>query len=109
KYYQIARCFRDEDLRADRQPEFTQSDLETAFMTSDEIMALTEQMMQYVMKEIKGIDITLPLPRMPYKEAMERSGTDKLDKRVGLEIIHVPDVLADSNVKAFQDAVADCT
>ncbi|HLR80564.1 MAG TPA: aspartate--tRNA ligase [Bacillota bacterium] len=107
KYYQIARCFRDEDLRADRQPEFTQIDLETAFMTSDEIMALTEQMMQYVMKEIKGIDITLPLPRMPYKEAMERFGTDKPDTRFGLELIHVTDVVADSNFKVFQGAVAD--
>src|SRR5699024_10893842 len=97
KYYQIARLLRDENLRADRQTEVTQIDLDTACMTSDENMAITEQMMQYVIKEIKGIDITLPLPRMPYKEAMERFGTDKPDTRFGLELIHVTDVVADSN------------
>ncbi|NBJ68628.1 MULTISPECIES: aspartate--tRNA ligase [Clostridia] len=105
KYYQIARCFRDEDLRADRQPEFTQIDIETSFLTSDEIMELTEQMMQYVMKEVKGIDISLPLKRMPYEEAMARYGSDKPDTRFGMELIHVADIVKNSNFKVFQSAI----
>src|SRR5690606_4935307 len=105
KYYQIARCFRDEDLRADRQPEFTQVDIETSFMTSDEIMEMTERMMQHVMKEVKGIDIELPLKRIPYQEAMDRFGSDKPDTRFGLELIHVTDIVAKSSFKVFQGAV----
>lgn len=105
KYYQIARCFRDEDLRADRQPEFTQIDIETSFLTSDEIMEMTESMMQKVVKEVKGIDIELPLPRLPYDEAMERFGSDKPDTRFGLELVQVSDVLADSTFKVFQGAI----
>ncbi|API90639.1 aspartate--tRNA(Asp/Asn) ligase [Virgibacillus pantothenticus] len=105
KYYQIARCFRDEDLRADRQPEFTQIDIETSFLTSDEIMQLTEQMMQYVMKEVKGIDISLPLKRMPYEEAMARYGSDKPDTRFGMELIHVADIVKNSNFKVFQSTI----
>jgi len=106
KYYQIARCFRDEDLRADRQPEFTQVDIETSFMSSDEIMDLTEKMMQKVMKEVKGIDVALPFQRMPYEEAMARFGSDKPDTRFGLELIHVSDVVADTDFKVFKSAVA---
>ncbi|WP_337970025.1 aspartate--tRNA ligase [Virgibacillus salexigens] len=106
KYYQIARCFRDEDLRADRQPEFTQIDIETSFLTSDEIMQITEEMMQYVMREVKGIDISLPLQRMPYDEAMSRFGSDKPDTRFGLELIHVSEVLKDSTFNVFQGALA---
>ncbi|SET77829.1 aspartyl-tRNA synthetase [Oceanobacillus limi] len=105
KYYQIARCFRDEDLRADRQPEFTQIDIETSFLSSDEIMEMTEYMMSKVMKEVKNIDIELPLQRMPYKEAMERYGSDKPDTRFGMELIHVSDVLANSTFKVFQGAL----
>ncbi|MFS0672910.1 aspartate--tRNA ligase [Ornithinibacillus sp. 179-J 7C1 HS] len=105
KYYQIARCFRDEDLRADRQPEFTQIDIETSFMTSDDIMTMTEHMMQKVMKEVNNVDIELPLPRMPYQEAMERYGSDKPDTRFDLELIHVSDVLINSNFKVFQGAI----
>lgn len=105
KYYQIARCFRDEDLRADRQPEFTQIDIETSFLTSDEIMEMTERMMQQVVKEVKGIDMELPLQRMPYDEAMDRFGSDKPDTRFGLELIHVSDVLAGSTFKVFQGAI----
>ncbi|WP_156291161.1 aspartate--tRNA ligase [Oceanobacillus salinisoli] len=105
KYYQIARCFRDEDLRADRQPEFTQVDIETSFMTSDEIMEMTERMMQQVVKEVKGIDIELPLERMPYQEAMDRFGSDKPDTRFGLELIHVSDIVANSGFKVFQGAI----
>ncbi|WP_164668513.1 aspartate--tRNA ligase [Virgibacillus doumboii] len=105
KYYQIARCFRDEDLRADRQPEFTQIDIETSFLTSDEIMEMTEQMMKYVMKEVKNIDISLPLKRMPYDEAMERFGSDKPDTRFDMELIHVSDILQNSSFKVFQGAI----
>ncbi|WP_121605366.1 aspartate--tRNA ligase [Virgibacillus sp. Bac332] len=105
RYYQIARCFRDEDLRADRQPEFTQIDIETSFLSSDEIMQMTEEMMKYVMKEVKGIDISLPLPRMAYDEAMSRYGSDKPDTRFGMELIHVSEVLKDSTFKVFQSAI----
>lgn len=106
RYYQIARCFRDEDLRADRQPEFTQIDIETSFMSSDEIMHITEKLMQYVLKEVKGMDVQLPIKRMPYKEAMERYGTDKPDIRFGMELIHVTDIVQDSDFKVFKNAVA---
>lgn len=105
RYYQIARCFRDEDLRADRQPEFTQIDIETSFMSSDDIMSMTEQMMKRVMKEVNQVDIELPLPRMPYQEAMDRFGSDKPDTRFGLELIHVSDILANSDFKVFQGAI----
>ncbi|MFD2046184.1 aspartate--tRNA ligase [Ornithinibacillus salinisoli] len=105
KYYQIARCFRDEDLRADRQPEFTQIDIETSFLSSDEIMEMTEKMIQRLMKEVKNTDISLPLQRMPYNEAMERYGSDKPDTRFDLELIHVSDVLANSTFKVFQGAI----
>src|SRR5690606_3593346 len=80
-------------------------DIETSFMTSDEIMGMTERMMQHVMKEVKGIDIELPLKRMPYQEAMDRFGSDKPDTRFGLELIHVTDVVANSSFKVFQGAV----
>ncbi|GGA69172.1 aspartate--tRNA ligase [Ornithinibacillus halotolerans] len=105
RYYQIARCFRDEDLRADRQPEFTQIDIETSFMTSDDIMEMTEQMMQKVMKEVNDVEIELPLPRMPYQEAMERFGSDKPDTRFELELIHISEVVANSDFKVFQSAI----
>lgn len=105
KYYQIARCFRDEDLRADRQPEFTQIDIETSFMTSDEIMEMTEEMMKRVMKEVKHIDIDTPFKRLPYDEAMARYGSDKPDTRFGMELIHVSDILTNSSFKVFQGAI----
>lgn len=105
RYYQIARCFRDEDLRADRQPEFTQVDIETSFLTSDEIMTMTEEMMKEVVKEVKDVDINLPLQRMPYDEAMNRFGSDKPDTRFGLELIHVSDIVVDSGFKVFKQAV----
>lgn len=105
KYYQIARCFRDEDLRADRQPEFTQIDIETSFMTSDDIMEMTENMMQKVMKEVKDMEITIPLPRLKYEDAMKRYGSDKPDTRFQMELIHVADIVKDSSFKVFQGAI----
>ncbi|MBS2969814.1 aspartate--tRNA ligase [Metabacillus sp. KIGAM252] len=105
KYYQIARCFRDEDLRADRQPEFTQVDIETSFMSQDQIMDMAEQMMAYVMKTAKGLEISLPLPRMSFDEAMSRFGSDKPDTRFGMELVNVSELVADSGFKVFSGAV----
>ncbi|MED4969565.1 aspartate--tRNA ligase [Parageobacillus toebii] len=107
RYYQIARCFRDEDLRADRQPEFTQIDIETSFMSQEEIMQLTERMMAYVMKMAKGIDISLPFPRMSYDEAMSRYGSDKPDTRFGLELVDVSEIVKNSSFKVFAGAIAN--
>ena len=106
RYYQIARCFRDEDLRADRQPEFTQIDIETSFMSQEDIMSMTERMMAKVMKEVKGVEITLPLPRMTYAEAMSRYGSDKPDTRFGLELVDVSEIVKDSSFKVFSGAVS---
>ncbi|MBU0904590.1 MAG: aspartate--tRNA ligase [Firmicutes bacterium] len=105
KYYQIARCFRDEDLRADRQPEFTQIDMEMSFMSMDEILELNERMMQKIMKQVKGIDIQIPFNRMKYTEAMDRFGSDKPDVRFGLELQDVSDLVAQSSFKVFAGAV----
>ncbi|MFB5164970.1 aspartate--tRNA ligase [Parageobacillus toebii] len=107
RYYQIARCFRDEDLRADRQPEFTQIDIETSFMSQEEIMQLTERMMAYVMKMAKGIDISLPFPRMSYDEAMSRYGSDKPDTRFSLELVDVSEIVKNSSFKVFAGAIAN--
>ncbi len=105
RYYQIARCFRDEDLRADRQPEFTQLDMEMSFMSRDEILALNEGLVAHIFKTLKGIDIPLPLPRLTYEEAMARYGSDKPDTRYGLELVDVSDVVKDCGFKVFTDAV----
>lgn len=105
KYFQIARCFRDEDLRADRQPEFTQVDIETSFMSMDEVIETNERMMQAVMKEVKGIDVTVPFPRMPYQEAMDRFGSDKPDVRFGLELVQLSEIVKNSSFKVFASAV----
>lgn len=101
KYYQVARCFRDEDLRADRQPEFTQVDIEVAFQTSEDIIKMTEQMLQRLMKEVFDKDIETPFPRLTYQEAMERYGSDKPDTRFGMELIDVTDIVKDSEFKVF--------
>ncbi|MBS4173656.1 aspartate--tRNA ligase [Bacillus sp. FJAT-49736] len=106
KYYQIARCFRDEDLRADRQPEFTQIDIETSFYSQEDIMAMTERMMSRLLKEVKGIEINTPLPRLTYDEAMSRFGSDKPDTRFGLELVDVSELVKDSGFKVFSGAVA---
>ncbi|OAT74405.1 aspartate--tRNA ligase [Parageobacillus thermoglucosidasius] len=107
RYYQIARCFRDEDLRADRQPEFTQIDIETSFMSQEDIMQLTERMMAHVMKVAKGIEVPLPFPRMSYDEAMSRYGSDKPDTRFGLELVDVSEIVKHSSFKVFAGAVAN--
>lgn len=101
KYYQIARCFRDEDLRADRQPEFTQIDIETAFLSSEEIIELVEKMMQQVMKDVLDMEVTTPFPRISYHDAMERFGSDKPDTRFGMELIHVADIVENCSFKVF--------
>src|SRR5690625_4952787 len=105
KYYQIARCFRDEDLRADRQPEFTQIDIETSFMSSDDIMNMVEHMMKKLLKEVKHVDISLPFQRMPYDEAMSRFGSDKPDTRFQMALIHESDIVEQSSFKVFKGAV----
>lgn len=107
KYYQVARCFRDEDLRADRQPEFTQIDIETSFMSQDDIMSMTEQMMARIMMETKGIEVELPFQRMSYEEAMGRFGSDKPDTRFGLELVDVGEIVKDSGLKVFSTVVAN--
>ncbi|GEM03762.1 aspartate--tRNA(Asp/Asn) ligase [Halolactibacillus miurensis] len=106
RYFQFARCFRDEDLRADRQPEFTQIDIETSFMSEEEIMAMTERMMARVMKEVKGVDLSLPLPRLTYDDAMSRFGSDKPDTRFGLELVDLSETVKEAGFKVFKDAVA---
>lgn len=105
RYFQVARCFRDEDLRADRQPEFTQVDIETSFLTMDEIIEINERMIQAVMKDVKGIDVPTPFQRMPYKEAMDRFGSDKPDVRFGLELVELSDVVANCDFKVFAQTV----
>ena len=105
RYYQIARCFRDEDLRADRQPEFTQIDMEMSFMSIEDIIELNERLMKKVMSDVKGIDIEIPFKRMPYDEAMGRYGSDKPDTRFGMELQDVSDIVKDSSFKVFAGAV----
>ncbi|WHX99430.1 aspartate--tRNA ligase [Neobacillus sp. DY30] len=107
RYYQIARCFRDEDLRADRQPEFTQIDIETSFLGQEDILGLMEKMMTGLMKEVKGLDIAAPFPRMTYDEAMNRFGSDKPDTRFGLELVDLSEVVKESGFKVFAAAVAN--
>ncbi|WP_370979309.1 aspartate--tRNA ligase [Agaribacterium sp. ZY112] len=100
RYYQIAKCFRDEDLRADRQPEFTQIDIETSFMDEEQIMSVTEGMIRKLFSEIKGVELG-EFPRMPYAEAMEKYGSDKPDMRIPLEMVEVKDLLKDVEFKVF--------
>ena len=105
RYYQIARCFRDEDLRADRQPEFTQLDMEMSFLSQDEIMALNEALIAHIFKTVKNIDIPLPLPRITYADAMARYGSDRPDTRFDLELVDVSDIVQDSGFKVFSGAI----
>ncbi|MEB3295555.1 MAG: aspartate--tRNA ligase [Synechococcales bacterium] len=106
RYYQVARCFRDEDLRADRQPEFTQLDMEMSFMSQEEILDLNERLICHIFKAVRQIDIPRPFPRLTYQAAMAKYGSDKPDTRYGLELVDVSDLLKDSGFKVFADAVA---
>ncbi|PRR77343.1 Aspartate--tRNA ligase [Clostridium liquoris] len=105
RYFQIARCFRDEDLRANRQPEFTQIDLEMSFVEAEDVMDLNEKLVQYIFKTILDVDVKLPMERMPYKIAMEKYGSDKPDLRFGMEIENISEVVANSEFKVFRDAL----
>ncbi len=107
RYYQIVRCFRDEDLRADRQPEFTQLDIETSFMDEDGIMALMEGMMRGLFRSVLSVDIDQDFPRISYAEAMQRYGSDKPDLRIGLELQTISDLLADVEFKVFSGPAQD--
>ncbi len=106
RYMQIARCFRDEDLRVDRQPEFTQIDLEMSFVDMEDVLAIGEGYIQYLFQTVLGVDVPLPLPRLSYKEAMERYGSDKPDTRYGMEIYDLTDLVKDCGFGVFASAVA---
>ncbi|KYC39245.1 aspartate--tRNA ligase [Scytonema hofmannii PCC 7110] len=107
RYYQIARCFRDEDLRADRQPEFTQLDMEMSFMSHEEIIELNEKLVCHIFKTVKNLELQRPFPRLTYAEAQERYGSDKPDTRYGLELVNVSAILKDCSFKVFKEAVAN--
>ncbi len=105
RYYQIVKCFRDEDLRADRQPEFTQIDMEMSFVSEDDVISTVEGMIKTVLQETKGIDVSIPFLRMPYEEAMERYGTDCPDTRFSLELKDISSIFKDSEFKVFRGAL----
>ena len=105
RYFQLARCFRDEDLRADRQPEFTQIDLEMSFVDEDDVLAVNEGFIARLLKEIKGIDLPLPLRRLPWQEAMDRFGSDKPDTRFGLELVNVTEIVRGCGFGVFTSAI----
>ncbi len=105
RYYQIVRCFRDEDLRANRQPEFTQVDIEMSFVEVDDVIEINERMLYRIFKELKGIEIELPIQRMTYKEAIERFGVDKPDLRFGFELVNISDIVANSEFKVFRNVI----
>ncbi len=107
RYFQIAKCFRDEDLRADRQPEFTQIDLEMSFVNVDDVLAVNEGFVKRVFKEALDVELETPFLRMPYAEAMERFGSDKPDTRFGMELVNVSELVSDCGFKVFTDAVAN--
>ncbi len=105
RYFQIARCFRDEDLRADRQPEFTQIDFEMSFVDEEDIIAISEGLIHYIFKKVLGVELKIPFRRMTYKEAIERYGTDKPDVRYELHIVDITDIVRDVEFKVFRDVV----
>lgn len=107
RYYQIVRCFRDEDLRADRQPEFTQLDIETSFMDEDAIMAVLEDLVAELFRQVLGVEISRPLPRMSFAEAVERYGIDRPDLRIPLELVEVADLMRGVEFKVFAEPAAD--
>ena len=106
RYYQIARCFRDEDLRSDRQPEFTQLDIEMSFMTQEEILEINERLIFNIWKSTKNIELQIPFPRMTWQEAMDRYGTDRPDTRYGLELVDVSSLMKEIGFKVFSGAIA---
>lgn len=105
RYFQIVKCFRDEDLRADRQPEFTQADMELAFVDVEDVLDVNERLLKYIFKEAIGVDVTLPLPRMPWQEAMDRFGSDKPDTRFGMELCDVSKVVEGCGFSVFTGAL----
>ena len=105
RYFQIAKCFRDEDLRADRQPEFTQADMELSFVDIDDVLDVNERLLKYIFKEAIGVDVELPLKRMPWQEAMDRFGSDKPDTRFGMELKDVSDIVKDCGFGVFTSAI----
>ena len=107
RYFQLARCYRDEDLRADRQPEFTQIDMELSFVDQEDVLDVNERLLKKVFGEIGGIDVTLPLPRLTWKEAMERFGSDKPDMRFSMELKNVSDVVKDCEFVVFKSALEE--
>ena len=107
RYFQLARCFRDEDLRADRQPEFTQVDMELSFVDVDDVIDVNERLLARLFKEIIGVDVPLPIQRMTWQEAMDRFGSDKPDTRFGMELNDVTDVVRDCEFAVFKNAIAD--
>ncbi|MDN4072768.1 aspartate--tRNA ligase [Fictibacillus terranigra] len=107
RYFQVVRCFRDEDLRADRQPEFTQIDIETSFLGQEDLMSMMEDLMVQMAGEIRGFSVQTPMPRLTYAEAMERYGSDKPDTRFGMELINVSEIVKNSGFKVFASTVLD--
>ena len=107
RYFQIVKCFRDEDLRADRQPEFTQIDCEMSFVDEEDVMGIMEKMLQEIFKEVLDVDIQLPIQRMTYREAMDRFGSDKPDTRFGLEFVNISDIVKDCGFGVFANAASD--
>jgi aspartyl-tRNA synthetase len=105
RYFQIVKCLRDEDLRADRQPEFTQIDFEMSFVDEEDVMAFSERLIATLFKELLGIELKRPFDRMPYREAMERYGSDKPDRRFGLELIYLTDIFSNTEFKVFRQAI----
>ena len=105
RYFQIAKCFRDEDLRADRQPEFTQIDMELSFVDIDDVIDVNERLLARIFKKAIGVDVPLPIPRMTWQEAMDRFGSDKPDIRFGMELKDVSDVVKDGGFSVFKNAL----
>ena len=105
RYFQIAKCFRDEDLRADRQPEFTQMDMELSFVDVDDVIDVNERFLAMLFKEVLGVEVPLPIPRMTWQEAMDRYGSDKPDTRFGMELVNVTDVVKESEFVVFKSAI----
>ena len=105
RYFQIAKCFRDEDLRADRQPEFTQIDMELSFVDVDDVIDVNERLLEKLFREVLGVEVPLPIPRMTWQEAMDRFGSDKPDLRFGMELVNVTDVVRECSFAVFQGAI----